>query len=122
MDKTGKRAPERVGGTVALHLTDANFEEEVVNASQPVLVDFWAPWCGPCRSMGPIIDDLENEFSGQVKIAKVNVDDNHSVAAKFGVMSIPTLIFFKKGTVVGQVVGYTPKAVLAKKLENLLEG
>lgn len=106
---------------MALHLTDTNFDEEVVDASQPVLVDFWAPWCGPCRSMGPIIDELENEFTGQVKIAKVNVDDNHSVAARFGVMSIPTMIFFKKGTVVGQVVGYTPKAVLAKKLENMLE-
>jgi len=106
---------------MALHLTDANFDEEVVKAGQPVLVDFWAPWCGPCRSMGPIIDELENEFTGQVKIAKVNVDDNHSIAARFGVMSIPTLIFFKQGTVVGQVVGYTPKAVLAKKLESLLE-
>ncbi|HHW43617.1 thioredoxin [Desulfofundulus thermobenzoicus] len=105
---------------MALELNENNFETEVLQSSQPVLVDFWAPWCGPCRSMAPIIDELAGEFAGKAKVAKVNVDQNRELASRYGVMSIPTMILFKGGQAVGQVVGYTPKGVLAKKLESLL--
>ncbi len=105
---------------MTLELNENNFESEVLQSSLPVLVDFWAPWCGPCRSMAPIIDELAAEFAGRVKVAKVNVDQNRDLAGRFGVMSIPTLIMFKGGQVMGQIVGYTPKGVLAKKLESLL--
>jgi len=106
---------------MALELNEANFDAEVLQAKQPVLVDFWAPWCGPCRSMAPIIDELSNDFSGRVKVAKVNVDQNQGLAGRYGVMSIPTLLMFKDGKIAGQVVGYTPKNVLAQKLEGLLQ-
>ncbi|WP_027719327.1 thioredoxin [Desulfovirgula thermocuniculi] len=105
---------------MALELSASNFEEEVLKSAQPVLVDFWAPWCGPCRSMSPIIEELSGEFAGRAKVVKVNVDENRDLAARFGVMSIPTLVFFKDGRVVDQIVGFTPKGVLAKKLESLL--
>lgn len=105
---------------MALELSESTFEQEVLQSTQPVLVDFWAPWCGPCRSMAPIIDELSTEFAGRAKVAKVNVDENRALAARFGVMSIPTLVFFKNGQVVDQIVGFTPKGVLAKKLESLL--
>lgn len=105
---------------MALELNAGNFEEEVLKAAQPVLVDFWAPWCGPCRSMAPIIEELAGEFAGRAKVAKVNVDENRELAARYGVMSIPTLVFFKDGKVVEQIVGFTPKGVLVKKLEELL--
>lgn len=105
---------------MALELNEANFEDEVIQSTQPVLVDFWAPWCGPCRSMAPILDDVAKEYEGKVKVGKVNVDQNQALAQKFGVMSIPTLIMYKEGKVAGQMVGYTPKGVLAKKLDQLL--
>lgn len=105
---------------MALELNESNFEAEVLQSSQPVLVDFWAPWCGPCRSIAPIIEELATEYAGKAKVAKVNVDQNQALARRYGVMSIPTLIMFKAGQVVGQMVGYTPKGVLAKKLEALL--
>lgn len=107
---------------MALELTEGNFEQEVVQSNIPVLVDFWAPWCGPCRAMAPVIDELNAEFQGRVKIAKVNVDQNQDLARRFGVMSIPTLIMFKNGQNAGQMVGLTPKNLLAKKLDALLEG
>ncbi|MEW5954027.1 MAG: thioredoxin [Bacillota bacterium] len=105
---------------MAIELNEDSFENEVINSTQPVLVDFWAPWCGPCRSMAPILDDVSKEYEGKVKVVKVNVDHNRDLAQKFGVMSIPTLIMFKDGKVAGQMVGYTPKNVLAKKLDQLL--
>lgn len=107
---------------MALALTEDNFETEVLKSNVPVLVDFWAPWCGPCRSMAPIIDDLAKEFDGKVKIGKVNVDENRNLAGNYGVMSIPTLIFFKDGQNVGQLVGYTAKSALVKKIDSLVEG
>ncbi len=106
---------------MALELNDSNFEAEVVQSKQPVLVDFWAPWCGPCRSMAPIIEELSTEYQGKVKIAKINVDQNQELARRFGVMSIPTLVMFKNGQNIGQTVGLTPKALLAKKLDALIE-
>jgi thioredoxin 1 len=100
-------------------ITDSNFEEEVLNAEVPVLVDFWAAWCGPCRQIAPIVEDLADEFEGRAKIGKVNVDDNPQVAQQFGVRSIPTLLFFKDGEVAEQLVGAMPKGPLKKKLEAL---
>ena len=91
-----------------VHLTADNFEEEVENSSLPVLVDFWAVWCGPCKMIAPIIDQLADEFDGKVKIAKLNVDENRELAMRFKVMSIPTLMLFKNGEVVNQLVGARP--------------
>uniref|UniRef100_UPI0035A23103 thioredoxin n=1 Tax=Desulfocucumis palustris TaxID=1898651 RepID=UPI0035A23103 len=106
---------------LALELNDSNFEAEVLKSDLPVLVDFWAPWCGPCRSMAPIIEELSNEYQGKVKITKLNVDQSQEIARRFGIMSIPTLIIFKNGQNVGQTVGLTPKALLAKKLDAVIE-
>jgi len=106
---------------VALSFTEENFESEVLKSTVPVLVDFWAPWCGPCRSMAPIIDDLAKEFEGKVKVGKLNVDENKNLAGNLGVMSIPTLIFFKDGKKIDQFVGYTAKSTLVKKIDSLVE-
>lgn len=100
-------------------LTDDNFEDEVLNADQPVLVDFWATWCGPCRQIAPIIEDLADDFAGRAKVGKLDVDDNPRVAQEYGVRSIPTLLFFKNGDVEEQLVGAMGKNALAKKLEAL---
>jgi thioredoxin 1 len=89
--------------------TDDNFQAEVLQSEKPVLVDFWAPWCGPCKMIGPIIEKLSNELSGTVKIGKLNVDDNPATAQEYGVMSIPTLLLFKGGKVVGTTMGFTPE-------------
>ena len=105
---------------MATVLNESNFESEVLQSTVPVVVDFWAPWCGPCRSMAPIIDDLAKEFEGKVKVGKVNVDENQTLAGTYSVMSIPTLIFFKDGKTEGQLVGYTQKASLVKKIESML--
>jgi len=100
-------------------LSDANFVSEVLESDKPVLVDFWAVWCGPCRIIAPIIEELAVEFEGKAKIAKLDVDHNPQSAMQFGVRSIPTLLFFKDGQVVDQLIGTAPKKVLAAKLENL---
>ena len=100
-------------------LTDANFEEEVLGSDQPVLVDFWAEWCGPCRMIAPIVEELADDFEGRARVGKVDVDENAKVATQYNVRSIPTLLFFKDGEVVDQVVGATSKKNLAKKLEAL---
>lgn len=101
-----------------LTLTDQNFEGEVLKSNVPVLVDFWAPWCGPCQMMGPIIEELAGEFdSSKVKIGKLNVDENQAVAGKYEVMSIPTFLVFKGGQVVDQMVGGVPK----EKLKGMVE-
>lgn len=98
-------------------VTDASFEQEVVQSELPVLLDFWAPWCGPCRMIAPILDELAEEFAGKVKIAKINVDDSKEVATQFAVRSIPTLIIFKNGKAVQTQVGALPKG----QLQNLLQ-
>ncbi len=102
-----------------LTLTEANFESEISNSTVPVLVDFWAEWCGPCRMLGPILDDLAKDQAGKVKIGKVNVDESQSIAAKFNVKSIPMLVFFKDGKAVDTVVGVQSKDALTKRLAAL---
>lgn len=101
----------------ALELNAANFKKEVLDSDLPVLVDFWATWCGPCRMVGPIVDELAGEYSGKVKIGKVNTEENASLAGEYGVISIPTLLIFKGGKPVDQIIGAVPKAVIAKKLD-----
>ena len=100
--------------------SEATFSRDVLNSSQPVLVDFWAPWCGPCRVLTPTIDALAVEFDGQATVGKVNVDDNPHLAAQFGIRSIPTVLLFKEGQVVDQTVGVVPKQILAEKLRALV--
>lgn len=101
-------------------LTDATFQEEVLDSDQPVLVDFWATWCGPCRMIAPTIEKLAEDFDGRAKIAKLDVDSNPETAMQFGVRSIPTLLFFKDGRVVDQAIGVVPEKQLAQKLEGLV--
>ena len=99
-------------------LTDANFHAEVLQASKPVLVDFWAPWCGPCRMMAPVIDQIAHELEGKVIVAKINVDENNEHAQQFGVMSIPTFLVFKGGKVVEQMIGVMDKEEMKAKVEK----
>lgn len=96
--------------------TDQNFESEVINSSTPALVDFWAEWCGPCKALAPLIDELANENAGKINVFKLNVDDNPDIAAKYGIRGIPTLLFFKNGKVANQSVGVSPKA----NLQNII--
>lgn len=100
-----------------MHFTDANFKQEVLDSKQPVLVDFWAAWCMPCKAIAPLIEELAKEYAGRMKIGKLNVDENPRVATHFGIMSIPTLIFFKDGKVSEQVVGVASRSDLKKKIE-----
>lgn len=105
---------------MALNLTEANFESEVIDSDQPVLVDFWAEWCGPCKMIGPVIDQVAAELEGQAKVAKVNVDDARELAVKYNVRSIPLLLFFKNGEVKDQIVGASvTKDQLKAKLQAL---
>jgi len=103
----------------AMKFTDDSFEDDVLNADQPVLVDFWAEWCGPCRMVGPVVDELAGEYEGKAKIGKVNVDENQ-IATEYGIRSIPSLLIFKDGEVVDQIVGAVPKAQLKKQLDAQL--
>jgi len=103
-----------------VQLTDATFDQEVLKAEQPVLVDFWAPWCGPCRMLGPIIEELAKEFDGKVRVAKLNTDDNPASAGRFKIQAIPTLLFFKEGKLVEQMQGVHSKEEIKKHLNSLL--
>lgn len=100
--------------------TDATFQGDVLDNETPVLVDFWAPWCGPCRMVAPIVEELSEEYDGRVKFVKLNTDENPKVAGKYGIRSIPTLLVFKGGEPVSQIVGFRPKSDLAKRLEEAL--
>jgi len=102
-------------------LTDRNFQSEVIESKNPVLVDFWAPWCGPCQAMGPVIRELAEEFQSRAVVAKVNVDDHQEIATRYGIQSIPTLMIFQNGKVVDQMVGTMPKSALAQKIEDQLQ-
>lgn len=103
-----------------LHINDADFESVVVNSDIPVLLDFWAPWCGPCKMIAPVLDELAPEFAGKVKIVKMNVDDNQATPAQFGVRSIPTLLLIKNGQVVATQVGALPKTQLANFINQYI--
>jgi len=100
--------------------TETNFKEEVLDADEPVLVDFWAEWCGPCRQVAPIVEDLADEYDGRAKVGKVDVDANQRIAAQYGIRSIPSLLIFRNGEAVEQLVGVTPKKKLADKLDAQL--
>ena len=102
-----------------MEFTDQNFDQEVVKNDLPVLVDFWAPWCGPCQMMGPIIDELAKELEGKIKVGKVNVDENQEISAKYEIMSIPALKVFKGGQVVKEFVGVQNKMILKSELEKI---
>jgi len=103
-----------------IEVTDATFDEQVANTEGVTVVDFWAPWCGPCRMVGPVIEELAEEYQGRVRFAKVNVDDNQQIAGSFGIRSIPTIGFFKDGEAVGGVVGAYPKEALQQVIEDVL--
>ncbi|MDN3205134.1 thioredoxin [Algoriphagus sediminis] len=103
----------------AIEITDANFEE-IIKSDQPILVDFWAEWCGPCKMIGPVVEELAGDYDGKAVIGKVDVDSNPAVAQAFGIRSIPTLLFFKGGEIVDKQVGAVPKSVLAQKLDAQL--
>lgn len=104
---------------MALQITDATFEKEVLESDKPVLIDFWAVWCGPCKMVSPIVDEIASEYKGKAVVGKVDVDKNQTFAAKYGVRNIPTVLFFKNGEVVDKQVGAAPKATYVKKLEAI---
>jgi len=102
------------------HVTDANFESEVLKSAQPVLIDFWAPWCGPCKAIAPIVEELAGEYAGRLKVVKINVDDNPQTPARYGVRGIPNLLIIKNGQVKEQIVGAVPKGSLVRALDSAL--
>jgi thioredoxin 1 len=104
-----------------LQLNDTGFDKDVLKAPQPVLVDFWAPWCGPCRMLGPIVEELSKEYAGKVVVGKLNTDDNPGVSSKYNISAIPTMLFFKGGQVVDQMVGVHSKSDIKAKLDSLLK-
>lgn len=103
-----------------MEVTDATFEQEVLQSEQPVLVDFWAVWCGPCKAVSPIVDAIAESYTGKLKVAKVNVDQNSATPSRYGVRGIPTLLFIKGGNVVDQVVGFVPQETIEEKVKSLI--
>lgn len=109
-----------MAGAGVLEVSDATFDQEVLQSAQPVLVDFWAVWCGPCKAIAPIVDGVAATYAGKLKVAKVNVDDNSATPSRYGIRGIPALLFFKGGKVADQVVGYVPQDVIEDKINRLL--
>jgi thioredoxin 1 len=109
-----------MAGLGVLEVSDATFDQEVLHSEQPVLVDFWAVWCGPCRALAPMVDSLATAYTGKLKVAKMNVDENNATPSRYGIRGIPTLLFFKGGKVADQVVGYVPQNVIEEKVQRLL--
>ena len=105
---------------MVLEVTDASFASDIIESGKPAMVDFWAAWCGPCRMVGPVVEELATEYQGKAVIGKVDVDTNQEVAAKYGIRNIPTILFFKDGEVVDKVVGVVPKEQLVEKLNAIL--
>jgi thioredoxin 1 len=105
---------------MALEFTDANFQEKVLDSDKLTVVDFWAEWCGPCRAIGPVIEDLSKDYTGKVNVGKVNVDHNPQISIDYGITSIPAILFIKGGKVIDKLVGAQPKAVFVKKIEQHL--
>lgn len=105
---------------MAIELTDANFNEIVIKSDKPVIVDFWAEWCGPCRMVGPVVSEMGEEYKERAIVGKLDVDSNPVVSAQYGIRNIPTILFFKKGEIKDKQVGACPKSILVSKLENLL--
>lgn len=103
-----------------LQVTDDNFDKEIINSDVPAMVDFWAEWCGPCRMVGPVVEELANEYAGKIKFAKMDVDKNKQTPARFGIRNIPTLIFFKDGEVTNTIIGAQPKTSIEQELKKLL--
>lgn len=104
-----------------IELTDANFEQEVIKSDVPVLIDFWAVWCGPCKMIAPFVQEIADEYQGKVKVGKLDVDNNPQVSMTYGIRSIPTLLIFKGGKIVDQIVGAVPKKTITSKIENQLQ-
>jgi thioredoxin 1 len=115
--KRASGAEDLMATQATLHLTEAAFDQTLAGRTEPVVVDFWAEWCGPCKAIAPLLEELAGEYAGRVTIAKVNVDEHPGLAARFQVRSIPTLLFFKGGQVVDQVIGAVPKAQIKKRLD-----
>ena len=109
-----------MAGVGVLEVNDANFDQEVLRSEQPVLVDFWAVWCGPCKAIAPIVDGLAAAYAGKLKVAKVNVDQNGATPSRYGIRGIPALLFFKGGKVADQIVGYVPQDVIEEKIKRLI--
>ena len=109
-----------MAGLGVLEVSDATFDQEVLKSEQPVLVDFWAVWCGPCKAIAPAIDALASKYAGQLKVAKVNVDQNGATPSRYGIRGIPALLFFKGGKVADQIVGYVPQDVIEEKVQKVI--
>lgn len=109
-----------MAGAGVLEVNDANFDEEVLRSEQPVLVDFWAVWCGPCKAIAPVVDSVAASYAGKLKVAKVNVDQNGATPSRYGIRGIPALLFFKEGKVADQIVGFVPQDVIEEKVKKLI--
>ena len=109
-----------MAGLGVLEVSDATFDQEVLKSEQPVLVDFWAVWCGPCKALGPIVDGVAAAYTGKLKVAKMNVDENGATPSRYGIRGIPALLFFKDGKVTDQIVGFVPQDVIDEKVRRLL--